>query len=101
MATIGETASYIRSKNAGPFWLTIDIFCKGRETFDQILHAESLAPARIAQIYRVNPEQVKIFPLSALGIIKISFPRYMVQGSRNERDMHGGQQYIDLLDLEV
>lgn len=101
MATIGEMAKYIRSKNAGPFWLTVDIFCKDQLAFQQIRDAKSIAPDRIAKLYAVNPEHVKIFPLEALNLIKISFPRYTVQGSRNERDMHGGQQYIDLLDLEV
>ena len=39
--TLGETASYVRSKNAGPFWMTIDIFCCSEAAYRQIKAAES------------------------------------------------------------
>jgi Domain of unknown function (DUF4387) len=31
MATLGELAKLVRSKNAGPFWLTIDIMFNDRD----------------------------------------------------------------------
>ncbi|MBQ6145591.1 MAG: DUF4387 family protein [Clostridia bacterium] len=34
-------------------------------------------------------------------VIKLSFPRLIPQGSRHERDMHGGQQYILLAEADV
>lgn len=33
MTTLGEQVVTVRSKNAGPFWLTIDIFCGDPDTF--------------------------------------------------------------------
>lgn len=39
--------------------------------------------------------------LPALRAIKVSMPRPRVQGSVGDRDMHGGQQYVALLDLPV
>lgn len=101
MSTVGEVAKYVRSKNAGPFWLTIDIFCDAKSSYDAIANSNKLTAGRIADMYKVDPGHVKIFPLPDLNIIKISFPRSVIQGDRNERDMHGGQQYISMLDFEL
>jgi hypothetical protein len=34
-------------------------------------------------------------------MIKISYPRAAPQGGMVERDMHSGQQYVRLLDVEL
>ena len=36
MSTLGEKVKKIRSKNAGPFWITIDIFCGTKQVYDDI-----------------------------------------------------------------
>lgn len=38
MKTVEEIVKYIRSKNAGPFWLTIDAFC------DNVADTEKSSP---------------------------------------------------------
>lgn len=101
MATIGETALYVRSKNAGPFWVTIDVFCETADSFEAFRGSKSLTPEAISKAYGVDPASVKFFYLSELKVIKISYPRACPQGSKYERDMHGGQQYVQVLDLEV
>lgn len=101
MATIAQTAKYLRSKNAGPFWLTLDAFCKSEEDTHKIAQAFSREKAWIAHTYHVKPDDVLIFELPEIKVAKISMPRVPVQGSRAERDMHGGQQYVTLLDIEV
>ena len=73
--TVGDVAELVRSKNAGPFWQTLDIFCDTDEDY-RVLAAESvLTPARIADLYRVDARSVKVFRLPNLRVIKISFPR--------------------------
>lgn len=101
MATIGETARYVRSKNAGPFWLTIDVFCHTPEDTFRIAETFRRNQAWIAGVFQVDPALLKIFPLPDIKVTKLSLPRRPIQGSRDERDMHGGQQYVTLLDLEV
>lgn len=39
MRTIENTVKYIRSKNAGPFWLTIDAFCNSVEDTEKVAAA--------------------------------------------------------------
>ena len=101
MATIGETAKYLRSKNAGPFWITIDAFCNSVEDTERITAAFDRERPWIAEVFHVEPEEVQVFCLPNIRVAKVSFPRRPIQGGRAERDMHGGQQYVTLLDIEV
>ena len=49
MANLGNITQKIRSKNAGPFWLTIDIFCGSAEAFQQA--CRSLATENVAKVF--------------------------------------------------
>ncbi len=101
MATIMELSKYVRSKNAGPFWTTIDIFFDNADNYQKSKTSNHLTKAAMAAEYGVKEEQVKMFFLDALEVIKISVPRPVPQGSRYERDMHSGQQYVQILGFEV
>jgi hypothetical protein len=99
--SIGALASLVRSKNAGPFWLTLDIFLPDSNSFDLVRCSPVTDVQVIADIYKVDADDVKIFLLPDLLAIKISFPRPVTQGSIHDRDMHAGQQYVPLLDVRV
>jgi len=84
----------VRSKNAGPFWVTVDVFCGGPTAYaraNQLLSAE-----RVAKLYHLPLDTLKRFELPELYVLKFSFPRPVIQGSRFDRDMHGAQ-YSELL----
>jgi hypothetical protein len=91
----------VRSKSAGPFWLTFDIFCANAEVYHQLSHEPLLAEAAMADLMHADPQQVKVFHLDALNVIKISLPRPVVQGSVHDRDMHGAQWGNVLTDVLV
>lgn len=99
MITIEKTVKYIRSKNAGPFWLTIDAFCNDVEDTRKVTAAFERERELIARSFQVKPEDLQIFCLEHIQVAKISLPRVPIEGSRDERDMHGGQQYVTLLDI--
>ena len=101
MRTISDLAYYVRSKNAGPFWVTIDIFFQDEASYHRLAASEKLNKYAIGKCYGVNPEYVKLFYIDDLKVVKISYPRACPQGGKDERDMHAGQQYIQLLDMEV
>jgi hypothetical protein len=99
--SLRNLASSVRSKNAGPFWLTLDIFLSDRSTFDRVSHSPVTDPAVIADLYGVDAGRVLVFLVPELLAIKISLPRPVTQGSLHDRDMHAGQQYVPLLDILV
>lgn len=85
---VADIATKVRSKNAGPFWVTIDVFCGSAEAYARL---SRLATADIARVYSQPEQLLKRFDIPELHVIKISFPRPVVQGSRDDRDMHGAQ----------
>ncbi len=50
---------------------------------------------------RSGPETVLWYPIPDLLVLKISYPRLVPQGGIEERDLHPGQQYARLLDIEL
>jgi hypothetical protein len=93
--TFGDVARVIRSKNAGPFWITIDVFFETQA--DYLAYHDAITAARIAAIYRVEESTVRVFGIPRLCVTKISFPRPVTQGGPFDRDMHAGQQHVPLL----
>jgi hypothetical protein len=49
MATLGDVAKLVRSKNAGPFWLTIDIMFDDVEAYRRAGDADIVNRAAIAR----------------------------------------------------
>jgi hypothetical protein len=101
MARLKDVCRHIRSKNAGPFWVTIDLFFDGPANYGRYRDSPALGPELFARLYGVEARAVKRFPIDSLQTIKVSFPRANPQGGVVERDMHCGQQYARLLDVEV
>jgi len=101
MTTLGGFAKYVRSKNAGPFWMTLDVFFKTEEDFYTIADRNIITPELISELFGTPPERVRIFLCNTVNTIKISIPRPVTQGSLDDRDIHAGQQFILLSDVEV
>ncbi len=101
MVTLREVCRQVRSKNAGPFWVTIDVFFDGQGSYARYKDASALSAEAIGLIYGADPGQVKRFEVDSLAVLKISSPRRSPQGGVVERDMHSGQQYVRLLDAVV
>lgn len=98
-ATLGELALEVRSKNAGPFWMTIEAFMPDEQTYriaDALITVE-----RISELYRVPAASLQIFRIPDLRVVKVSFPRPIVQGSLHDRDMHAGQHHVPLATIVV
>lgn len=96
---LGELVTGVRSKNAGPFWVTIDVFCGSDTAFESL--RELLSSSFVAGLYQQPESQLKRFELPELNVLKFSFPRPVVQGSRDDRDMHGAQYSVLLSELEL
>lgn len=101
LVAVKDIARYVRSKNAGPFWVTIEIFCETKEAYVKIKFSPNINAQTIAGLYGVDEKSVKVFYVDSINVIKFSYPRPMTQGHKYENDMHSGQQYILLADTEV
>ena len=87
MTKLADIATKIRSKNAGPFWLTIDIFCGTDNAFEKA--CELANNERVSSVLGASVEELRRFEISDLRVLKFSLPRPEIQGTRFDRDMHG------------
>lgn len=101
MPKLGELARLIRSKNAGPFELTIDIMFDDAASFERVRAAQVLGADVIARLYGLDPAQVRFFTVPPALAFKASFARPVTQGDLLDADGHGGQQYAPLIELDV
>ena len=101
MPKVRDVCSHVRSKNAGPFWITVDLFFDGEQLYRRHRDDVVFTPARIAPLFGTQAALVKRFAVDRLNMLKISFPRPKPQGGMVERDMHSGQQFVRVLGLEL
>lgn len=96
-----DIAKVIRSKNAGPTTLTLDILFNDEAGYQRALKAPSLQPAAIALLYGLKASQVDVIPYPPAIAIKIALDRKIVAGNPGDRDVYGAQQHGPLLEIEV
>ena len=89
----------IRSKDAGPFMLTLDLFFADADVHRAFRDSGALEPAVIAELYRVDPAEVDVYDMDEISAMKISFPRPVPSGDFGDTDITGGQQYAVLVEF--
>lgn len=87
MPDVRSVVEKVRSKNAGPFWLTIDIFCGTPEAYRRV--RDGLSTSEVARVLGARGQDLKRFDIESLHVVKFSLPRPQVQGAPDDRDMHG------------
>jgi uncharacterized protein DUF4387 len=98
---LSQCASLIRSKNAGPFALTFDVMFSTASAYETVKRSGVLTAERFAEIYGVRATDVDAYECDQALAFKFSIPRPRAQGDFGDGDMHGGQQYAPLLEIEV
>jgi hypothetical protein len=87
-----ELARVIRSKNAGPFLLTLDVLFPTIEAFERVKGSGVINVANIAKLYRVPPETIEIILYPPGLAFKIIMVRPIISGDITDTDVYGGQQ---------
>ena len=54
----------IRSKNAGPFWVTIDVFCRDAAAFEIVRSRLETAVASLPAVWRSGRKAYSSFPIT-------------------------------------
>ena len=101
MTRLGQIAKLIRSKNAGPFWITFDIMFETQADYERVASSNTINKAWIAATWDRSENDIILQNLPPARAIKFSFPRNPIQGNEGEMDQYAGQQYAPLIDLEI
>ena len=101
MAKIKEIAQVCKSKNAGPFEVTIDVVFADKRMFERVKRTGALNAELIGRLYKTPPHDV-IFTVYDAGLaFKATVPRRVPAGDLGDTDVYGAQQHAPLLDVDI
>lgn len=97
-----DLAKVLRSKNSGPFQITLDILFDNKEIYDRVVKSEVINEETIMRLYHLQKEDICsiVFFEKAMGI-KVTYNRKIASGGCFDRDVYGAQQHSPLIDLIV
>lgn len=101
MARIRDIAQVCKSKNAGPFELTIDVVFRDRAMFEKVRATKVLNAQLFARLYRVKTEEVLFTEYPAACAFKATIPRRVSSGDVGDSDVYGAQQHAPMLDVDI
>ncbi|GAB6157502.1 DUF4387 domain-containing protein [Desulfotomaculum varum] len=97
-----EIASVIRSKNSGPYELTLDVIFKDKPSFDLACRSGVINKTTIARLYGISEADViGIVEFPPAYAVKATIVRPYPSGALGETDVYGAQQHAPLLELTI
>lgn len=102
MTQLGQLAKVLRSKNSGPFELTLDVLFDSEELYYKVKQSGQISKQTICELYQVTEDQIHhlVFFDQALGF-KITISRDISSGTVGDRDVYGAQQHAPLMQLSI
>ena len=98
---LAEIAQVIRSKNAGPRRLTLDLMFASDADYQRVAQSPALSREKIGALYRLPVDAVTVIPYPVGRAIKIVLARAIMAGDPGDRDVYGAQQHAPLLGVEI
>lgn len=99
MKRLIDYTKILRSKNAGPLFITFDLIFNSREDMEHI--EKNLKKEDIAKAYDVDEKEIDILSYAIVNSIKITFPRKNISGSLDDSDIYGCQQHVPLANIMI
>jgi len=97
-----QVAQVIRSKNAGPYELTLDVLFPSEEIYRRVRDAGVFTARAVAALYGLPETSIlKVVHYQPARAVKVTMVRPLVSGAVGETDVYGAQQHAPLLELEV
>ncbi|GGE49160.1 acyl-CoA synthetase [Agaricicola taiwanensis] len=101
MPLIKDIARVCKSKNAGPFELTIDVVFDDPALYRRVKETGVLGPDLFARLYGVSANEVQFTPYDAGSAFKATLPRLVSAGDVGDTDVYGAQQHAPLLNVDI
>jgi hypothetical protein len=102
MPSLDSLAAVLRSKNASPFYTTIDVFFDDPEVFRGVVDSGVITPERVAELYGLEVDEVYgVYMVeSALGI-KVTIHKRETTDDPRCVDVMGAHQHLPMAGLEI
>lgn len=99
---LSEIATVIRSKNSGPFELTLDVFFASPEIYRRAKARKTVSKKLIEQLYGVSEDRIlDVVYFDPACAAKVTIARTVSSGSAADTDVYGAQQHMPLVDAMV
>lgn len=99
---IQDVAEVVRSKNASPFEITLDILFRSPRTYAYVKGGNFFTAALFAALYGVSEKEiVRVAYFDAASAVKCTMVRRIPSGSPGDTDVYGAQQHAPLLTIRV
>ena len=89
----------LRSKNAGPLFITFDLIFDNKDTMNYVY--ERLSREDVAEAYGIDASLVDIIAYGVVNSIKITFPRTTISGALKDTDVYGCQMHMPLASITL
>lgn len=96
-----QLAKLIRSKNAGPFNLTIDIMFDNPGDYRRVKESGVITAESMSGWYGVPVDVIRVYEHDLSMSIKVSFPRPTPSGSVSDTDLFGGTFHSVFVDVAI
>ena len=102
MPKLVELAKVLRSKNSGPYEITLDVLFDDEATYRRVMDSGALTKAKVAALYQMDESRIVTFARfdAALGL-KITYLRDVASGTVGDRDVYGAQQHAPQMGVEI
>lgn len=101
MPKLIDLATVVRSKNAGPLYVTFDVMFPNKLVFEKVKNSKVLTEKYIAKLYGVDVKEVSIIMYDIVNSLKITIPRNEISGALADTDVYGCQQQVPLSNVII
>lgn len=96
-----EADAIVRSKNAGPYRITLDVIFKNQDQFEAMRSSGVWTTETIAKLYHLDPGEISnCLVYEPAWAFKATYQRKVSSGAFGDTDIYGAQQHLPLYDLE-
>ncbi|KAJ5018168.1 hypothetical protein K4K57_006233 [Colletotrichum sp. SAR 10_99] len=105
--TLSDISRVLRSKNAGPYEITIDAIFESKSMYEAVKGSGLLSPETVAHALNVSQDDIVWMGFFDPAMaFKVTIPRFRAgkkapAGSFMENDIHGSQQHLGLSTLRL
>lgn len=95
-----DVARVVRSKNSGPYELTLDVMFRDRDTYREFKRRRIINRGVIRKLYGAGPRDILgIVYFEPANAVKITIRRWVPSGALGDSDIYGAQQHVPLLEM--
>lgn len=97
-----EVSKVLRSKNAGPFELTMDVILENENVYKKVKESGVINKQLVAKLYNIEEKDISTLTFfDAALAFKLTIKRPIDSGSIGETDVYGSQQHAPLMGIEI